>query len=119
MQTSSQVCTSFLESMGGGKGMKLTKQMCYFLRGETDTARRVPADLWDALGLDFKGQSQLTMLRHAIMLLLYVDENPKIASGSDVKNLMGKDLASKAADLELALNELQDAITLTSARQRC
>ena len=91
--------------------MKLAKQMCYFLRGETDTARRIPGDVWDGLALDFKGQNQLTMLRHSIMLLLYVDESPKIASGFDVKNLMGKDIVSTAADLELVLNELQDAIT--------
>ena len=100
----------FLRKHGGGKGMKLAKQMCYFLRGETDTTRKVTADVWDALGLDFKGQNQLTMLRHAIMLLLYTDENPKIATVSEIKSLVSKDLASTAADAETVIQELQDAI---------
>ena len=107
----------FLRKFGGGMGMKLAKQSLYHMRAETNTARKVGNDVWDALGADFRGTAnQLTMLRHGIMLLLYTDSNPKVAGPGDVKNLMGsKDMASKAVDAETFLVEMRDALDTGSA----
>ena len=87
------------------------------MRAETNTARKVGNDVWDALGADFRGTAnQLTMLRHGIMLLLYTDSNPKVAGPGDVKHLMGsKDMASKAVDAETFLVEMRDALDTGSA----
>ena len=39
----------FLRKFVGGKGMKLAKQILYFMRGEFNTARNLAAELWDTL----------------------------------------------------------------------
>ena len=106
----------FLRKFGGGKGMRLAKQSLYHMRGETNTSRKVGADVWDALSADLRGvENQLTMLRHGIMLLVYTDSNPKIAGTGDIKSLGSKDLASKAADAETVLVEMRDALDTGSA----
>ena len=67
------------------------------------------------LGTDLKGvANQLTMLRHGIMLLVYTDSNPKIATPGDIKSLGSKDLASKAAEAEAVLVEMHDAVDTCS-----
>jgi hypothetical protein len=73
----------FLRKFGGHDGiadgnMHAAKALANNIRADGDTKRRVGQDLWEALGLDFKGGVQLQATRHAMVGLIYTDPNQRI-----------------------------------------
>ena len=49
--------------------------------------RPLAPEIWEALVHELKGDFQAVLLRHGILLVMYVHENPIILSLADVKKL--------------------------------
>ena len=79
---------NFLRKFGGQGDMTWAKTTASFIRGEVNTQRKVGPDVWDALGLDFKGLHQLPRIRHGLVCLAYTDPCPQILKPSDVKGMV-------------------------------
>jgi len=105
---------NFLRKFGGQKNMQWTRSSASFIRGEVNTARRIGADVWDAMGHDLKGSSQFPRLRHGLLCLMYTDPNPRIVVPSDVKCLSNKETVKSALKAETLINEVCDAIAAGS-----
>lgn len=103
---------NFLRKYGSddGKSMALARQTASFIRGESNTARRVGSDLWDILGMDYKGHNQMIRLRHGALTIMYADKNSKPLSAADIKNVVSKDNIDKALIAEAAIQKMADAI---------
>ena len=103
---------NFLRKYGSvdGETMGLATQTSAFIRSEGNSSRRVGPDLWDVLGLDFRGQNQLPMLRHGALILMYVNKTPKCLAPADVKNVAIRDNLDKAIVYETVICEIADVI---------
>lgn len=88
----------------------MARQTASFIRGESNSARRVGADFWDVLGIDYKGQHQMVRLRHGALIILYADKQSKPLTTSDIKNVVSKDNLDKALMAEDGVREMADAI---------
>ena len=104
----------FTRKFGGGDGMPLLKETEAFIRGQTNSARRVALDFWDALQTDFKGAFQAPRVRHSVLSLLYAHQNPKFVSVSDVKKLASKDCLPRTLACEQELQKMHELIQESS-----
>ena len=103
----------FLRKFGGKTNMEWARETAQFIRGEVDTSRKVGADMWDAFGIDLKGAEQLGRLRHAFVMLAYVDPMPNCVRPSDIKGLLkDQKQASAALAMEKIMNQVHAQLEL-------
>lgn len=106
----------FVRKYGGEEGnMAVAKATAHNIRSEADTKRRIGADVWDALGLDYKGVQQLPCLRHAIVGLIYTDPNQRIVTAGDIKRMGDKANIGHALAFENALHQMAQTISASGA----
>ena len=101
---------NFLRKFGGEGNMGWARASATFIRGEVNTQRKIGPDVWDAMGLDVKGSSQLPRLRHGLLCLMYTDSSDRLVTPSDIKSLSSKDTSKAAVEAEGAIESMFDAI---------
>ena len=101
----------FLRKFGGEpKNLHAARSTAHKIRAEGDTKRRVGQDIWDALGLDYKGHQQLHGLRHAIVGLVYTDPNQKVVCAPDIKKMGDKANMERSMEFEVAIHEMASVL---------
>lgn len=107
----------FLRKYGSlnGKDMNIAKDTAAYIRGESNSARHVDADMWNRLAADIKGMKQHIRLRHGALAILYADSNKSALSPGDMKNLGSKDIQEKAIKLESAIEEMNNSVRAVHA----
>ena len=106
---------NFARKYGGGLNMSLIGDTADFIRGQSNSVRKVGPNEWDALALDFRGMDQAVQVRHGVVAGLYCDSNDKLWSLGDIKSLNTFNMLPKVRDMDKAIDEVITSFGTTGA----
>lgn len=93
---------------GGGRLSNYTQGTEARVKARASSSRRITAERYQALSEDWNGPFQGLHIRHSMLTLMNLSENPDFVSASDVRKLGKKDNIGKTQEAEKLLMEMVD-----------